>query len=414
MNNSIKLILLTNAFPWGNWEPFLETELKYYPQTFDTTIFALSVRKEQSETLRDIPDHVKAVPITFKSKFKYLINSIKCLINKDFYSDIFSAFKRKKLSFRYLFRLVLIISRSTIEAKEIIGFLRSRGVQRTDSFIVYAYRMEYQAYLAILLKRYFPNIRIILRGHRYDLYETKEHPIPLRPFSLVMSDKIMSVSSHGLNYLKGIYPEILNKISVSRLGTLDYGVCPASDDKTLRILSCSTLTPVKRIDRIIEALEPITDYEVIWEHYGEGPLREEIQEKASKLPENISVIFHGNIPHDEMMNRWRLSKFDLFINASDSEGVPVSIMEAMSFGIPVIATAAGGTGEIVKTGINGWLINHPFASRDITSAIYDYLKFSTKKILELRKNVRCFWRENCSADSKYSEFISELKDLGAK
>ena len=43
----------------------------------------------------------------------------------------------------------------------------------------------------------------------------------------------------------------------------------------------------------------------------------------------------------------------MFINLSSSEGIPVSIMEAQSFGIPVIATNVGGSGEIVvsETGV---------------------------------------------------------------
>ena len=48
-----------------------------------------------------------------------------------------------------------------------------------------------------------------------------------------------------------------------------------------------------------------------------------------------------------------MNDFDLFVNMSLSEGIPVSIMEAISFGIPIIATNVGGNAEIVndETGV---------------------------------------------------------------
>ena len=54
------------------------------------------------------------------------------------------------------------------------------------------------------------------------------------------------------------------------------------------------------------------------------------------------------------------------MNVSESEGIPVSIMEASSFGIPVIATNVGGVGEIVENGYNGLLLNKDFLNRDLS------------------------------------------------
>ena len=48
-----------------------------------------------------------------------------------------------------------------------------------------------------------------------------------------------------------------------------------------------------------------------------------------------------------MLDYYKNNIIDIFINLSASEGIPVSIMDAISFGIPCIATNVGGTGEIV-------------------------------------------------------------------
>ena len=51
-----------------------------------------------------------------------------------------------------------------------------------------------------------------------------------------------------------------------------------------------------------------------------------------------------------------LQKADIYVSASKSEGLPLSILEAMACGLPVVATAAGGTVDIVKTGVNGIVV----------------------------------------------------------
>lgn len=57
------------------------------------------------------------------------------------------------------------------------------------------------------------------------------------------------------------------------------------------------------------------------------------------------------LSHDQVMNYYKEHHFDVFINMSTNEGVPVSIMEAASFGIPIIATNVGGTSEIVQPSV---------------------------------------------------------------
>ncbi|NCO54621.1 MAG: glycosyltransferase, partial [Bacteroidetes bacterium] len=63
---------------------------------------------------------------------------------------------------------------------------------------------------------------------------------------------------------------------------------------------------------------------------------------------------------------------DLFINVSESEGIPVSIMEALSAGIPVIATNVGGTNEIVNNDV-GFLIDKEFEINTAVNIINNYL-----------------------------------------
>jgi len=61
---------------------------------------------------------------------------------------------------------------------------------------------------------------------------------------------------------------------------------------------------------------------------------------------------------------------DLFVQSSDYEGTPNVVLEAMAMEVPVIATAVGGTAELLHDGIHGWLIPPGDATR-LASAISD-------------------------------------------
>lgn len=108
------------------------------------------------------------------------------------------------------------------------------------------------------------------------------------------------------------------------------------------------------------------------------------------------------------MRIYEKESFDLFVNVSSSEGIPVSIMEAMSFGIPCIATDVGGSGEIVIDRYNGILLKDDFRIQDFIQALDWYLKMDSNTILELRKNVYLSWERKYNAETNYTEFVEEL------
>jgi glycosyltransferase involved in cell wall biosynthesis len=66
--------------------------------------------------------------------------------------------------------------------------------------------------------------------------------------------------------------------------------------------------------------------------------------------------------------------FDLLVQSSDYEGTPNAVLEAMAFEVPIVATAAGGTAEIVRDGVDGRIVpigRVDLLIRDVTRALED-------------------------------------------
>jgi len=87
---------------------------------------------------------------------------------------------------------------------------------------------------------------------------------------------------------------------------------------------------------------------------GDGHLRPELEDAVRAMGMADRFSFAGHVRHEEV-GRW-LSVADLFVLPSLSEGVPHALLEALAFGLPVVASAVGGVPEVVQDGVNGYLV----------------------------------------------------------
>ena len=122
---------------------------------------------------------------------------------------------------------------------------------------------------------------------------------------------------------------------------------------------------------------------IFWTHIGDGCLRKKIsayaQLKLSPL-QSISYKFLGAIENKKVYKFYKENPVDVFINVSSSEGVPVSIMEAMSCSIPIIAPDTGGIRDMVIDGQNGILLNSEPSPEIVYNAISRYDLFKLDEI----------------------------------
>ncbi|PVE20960.1 glycosyltransferase [Microvirga sp. KLBC 81] len=121
------------------------------------------------------------------------------------------------------------------------------------------------------------------------------------------------------------------------------------------LLGCvARLDPVKNHALLLEAMallvRQVPDARLVL--VGDGPLREALQERAEALGLGGKVLFAGTLADTAPAYR----DLDLFVLPSVSEGTSISVLEAMASGIPVVATAVGGTPQLLDGGTCGTLV----------------------------------------------------------
>ncbi|HVN56661.1 MAG TPA: glycosyltransferase [Bacteroidales bacterium] len=399
------LLILTDSFPYGASEQFLDTEIRFLEKSFER-ITILPLEKGIKGKKRDISGKItilappyKKISARFNLLCKGLFNLSPVLpfLAEGIRSDVFTSAARLRiwtahfLVIRYLLSLEYLRDKQFLEGFGIIYFYWGLRWSQLIPFLPGDLRQK-----------------IVVRFHGSDLYEhTNNDYIPWRKQQIEGIGSAVVISEAGRKYFSGRYPFFTGKMVLSRMGTPDHGLNPVLKRDVFTIVSCSNLYPVKRVELIAKALSYV-NLKIAWVHFGEGPTRAAVERQISLMPANIICRLAGSVPNSELMKYYSENPVDLFINLSSSEGVPVSIIEAMSFGIPVLATDVGGTGELVS-GKTGKLIPPGMDPGAIGEIITLLLK--REDSITLREASREVWSNKSKAEMVYPPFIEYLLSL---
>jgi glycosyltransferase involved in cell wall biosynthesis len=244
-----------------------------------------------------------------------------------------------------------------------------------------------------------------IRAHGGDLFEERSSlrgKVLFRNYQLQYTTGVFSVSETGTKYLQNKYPKYRDRVETVYLGSPSHDYMnPLNSGERFVLVSCAAVRNIKRIHKIAEMLQFI-DFPITWYHFGNENLQAKNDdtiplyiENVKKLKPNVEFVPKGNMTNNEVLQFYREVPIDLFISLSEAEGVPVSMMEAISFGIPVLSTDVGGCKEIV-TDETGILIPLTIEMNEIAKIITDF-KTSHKNTAEYRSNVRLFWESKFDA-----------------
>ena len=142
-------------------------------------------------------------------------------------------------------------------------------------------------------------------------------------------------------------------------GIDDKAIVPKERKDGFKYYLCSTGTVCRRKGQylIVEALHqlnPEVKRQIHLSLFGSGPDLTVLQERVTEYHLESQVRFYGNVPNNEIHEK--LCQEDIFILMSNNEGLPISIIEAMRAGLPVISTPIAGIPEQVEPLYNGLLV----------------------------------------------------------
>jgi glycosyltransferase involved in cell wall biosynthesis len=399
-----KLILFTSEFPFGTGETFLENEIPYLSRAFEQVV--LVPTEQVNGEHRAIPENMAIEVPNFRNEKLGKVSILKGIFHPDFLHELF------RIIFVYGFlptpKRVKTALVSLLRGKQMDHWLEQMGIAKTGT-VLYSYWCNDAAIGISLFKRMNPSVRAVTRTHGWDLYfeASTIGYLPYRDLITTQLDMVCPVSEVGVKYILEKWKcKRTTNVELARLG-VEEQIPPTAFPDVFTIVSCSNLIPLKRVHLIIEALSSIDTIPIRWVHFGDGPLWGELNDLANReLPSNISWKFMGRIPNKEVLQWYCENPVSVFINVSETEGVPVSIMEAMSFGIPVIATNVGGTGEIVRDEV--YLLNKELIPFELTKSLKRMIGTSETEAGLYREKIRISWLEKSAASPNYSAFCSLL------
>ncbi len=404
------IILLTSRFPYAPGEEFIESEIAYLTNAADSVLI---LPAKLTPVQRSLPRNVEVITslaeeaardgklgkfftaalLSFRNPraIRCNVNYLKALLILEYYSNLTQRFVRKILCERHL---------------------------SSDSTLCYTYWFAGGTVGLIRLKEADSALRVITRAHGMDLYESRLAlpEFPFRREIIGKLDAIFCISSNGKKHLEDSFGT--SNICLSRLGTPRPHIFPVREARCpVRVVSCSLANRVKRLDRIVEVLGilaasyPSVQFE--WTHIGGGDHLSDIvgsaRDRFSNAP-NLRHQFLGQMSNTQVIEFYENNFVDCFLNLSESEGLPVSMMEAMSFGIPVVAPNVGGVAEIV-TPSSGVLLGSRPTLHDAAEAIA-LITVKTEGD-RYRVGARALWEERFDADRNYRTFCSQLQALFA-
>ena len=409
------LILLTNTYPLSRGEEFLENEIDHVGRAFDrVVVIPIQAGPDDAQT-RVIPSNAEVMRIarTTPRSLDRTLTTAKGLFLLPPTGVDWAETRRHP---RLLISDAHFEGRAQTALDGILAKIPNLRLTPETHVTIYSFWLHLTARTATLLADQLRAQgvtvdRVVSRAHRYDLYPNiaPRNHIPERRLLLQSLDEICPVSEQGTRELQTTWPQFADKIETRYLGTADPGPTAQCWRSPFTIISCAHLSAVKRMTRMPAILARVraTGIDARWTHLGDGPEMDALRQEVAAHGVKEAVTLLGHVDNTQVMATQRDLKPSVFINLSASEGLPVSMMEVASLGIPIVATDVGGVGEIVSSD-NGHLLPAEFTDAQASDALVQLAHLSDDEYSQVCQASRQVWEDRFRASVVYPEFCRQV------
>ncbi len=407
------LVFFTLQYPYGSKsETFIESEIQYLAESFERVI--ILPREKNSEKKRTVPPNVEVNDLLIskdklENHYRYLFSSVRVFLTVFriyIYTVIFD--KNRVHYFKGGYFLYYLLN-ALDEAKLIQAFIEKANLNKP---VFYDYWFVNSTLSLAYLKSKEKIAKLYCRAHGFDVFNERWNcgTVPFREYIVKNINTVFAISSYNMQYIQNQLKYCKEKIKVAYLGVKDgssvnsFGV--EKQDRQFLIVSCANLFPFKQVHRIPEVLKllKLNKQSIKWVHFGDGECELELMQASEKLPQAIIFDYKGHVENQEVINFYLNSNVDLFISLSLMEGLPVSMMEAQSFGVPILAYGIFGIPEIVNAK-TGMLIDLKDTEKEIARKIDSLVK---KEIRFERDQIKEFFNQHFNAEHNFKEFTQNI------
>ncbi len=201
---------------------------------------------------------------------------------------------------------------------------------------------------------------VTLHGSDVTILGSDPSYMPVNTHSIEGADAVTAVSRYLVEEARerlGIKREIRvipNFVDAEEFSPAPFEATERERDRDIVVVHISNFRPVKRIQDLVNAMKilvkRVPGARLIL--VGDGPERHRIERLVDRLHLKPNVLFTGY--RSDVSNLIKCS--DVVVICSETENSPLTLLEGMSCGLPVIATSVGGIPEIVEDGVNGLLV----------------------------------------------------------
>lgn len=405
----MKLYYFTESFPFGLGETWKLNELNVLVNEFDeihvVPLYHLNNLDHPKKLPTQIIVHQPLLGIAIK---RLTWKSIFIIFDKNIFyylSDFFlkQLFFNKKKTIKWLITIIRI--------KRLLQhpFIKELIKENNPNYFYYFFWGIGSADVVPFINKKLKK-KIIVRMHRFDLFENEVgNYIPFRKSLIKHASLIAPSSKIGETHLKSLYPRFSEKIKVKMLGVCGIGKSVQLHDGIFRIITVSYISPVKRLNILAKALLNFNG-KIEWTHLGDGPLRIELEVLIQQLPSNVKVNLKGMVESTKVLDILINQPYDLFLNISESEGIPFSIMEALSSGIPIMATNVGGTSEIIDDTV-GKLLPKELTPELLCKELVSYNKLLVEEKKQRAINAYNRYLTCCNSETLTKEMMNTFLTL---